>query len=542
MKIFDELVQEILRDRWQFSPVTATFDGIHDYDDKLDRFSASIVRDEVAKRRGFLMALEAIPLNSLDFSRRVDAQVLAGALADSILELDEIRAWQRDPSAYLQMGLYGIYVLMTRDFAPQEVRANSALARAEAFPRLLEDAKSNIEKAAHVFCETARQVATAARGFFEESFLQFASSADPGRARAACENAVASIDAYIAHLDTVWLPKADDGFAIGRKAFNQKLRLAHGLQYDAEQLLQIGEQARRDTVASLIELAAQIEPGTDWPDLVRRLRKSHPAANELLGAYATEMKRARRFVTEHALVSLPEDESLEIVETPQFDRPTTPYAALLPPAPFESRQQSFFYVTPPEPGAGEEASLEEHSLYSIPVTALHEAYPGHHLQLVRANRGSSPVRKVYSTPVMVEGWALYCEEMMYEAGFYPDAATRLFQLKDLLWRACRVILDVRLHTGDMTVDAAVRYLVEEAHLNPAEARAEVRRYCAMPTYPMSYLIGRGEFYRLRHEVQMRRQGRFSLREFHDALLSWGGIPVNLIREGVLNDPAFSAAA
>lgn len=540
MKIFDALVTDILRERWSTSPVLATIEGVHEYDDKLDVLTPGALAEASARRQQFIAALQAIADESLDLSRRIDKRVLVGALASSVNDLTVVRMWRKDPSLYLQTGLYGVYMLLARRFAPEPVRLDNAVRRAEAFPRLLREGKANIERCPRVFAETARAVAGGARDFVSGVFLPAARRLDAARAETAAAACLQALADFEVHIRDVWLPAADESFAIGEEAFALKLKYEHGLNYTPTQLLEIGENARREAVAELERVAERIEAGTPWPELIARLKSAHPTAERLLDTYRSEMERAKQFVHERNLVTMPLDETLDVVPTPEFDRPTTPYAALQPPAPFEQDQRSLFYVTPP--AANDDERLAEHADASIPVTALHEAYPGHHLQLVTANRGRSLVRKIYGTPVLVEGWALYCEEMMFELGFYPNLETRLFQLKDLLWRACRVILDVRLHTGVMSPEAAVNYLVAEAHLERSHAQAEVARYCASPTQPMSYLVGKLEIQRLRREVETRIKGRFDLRAFHDELLAWGSIPPSLAREGVLSNPAFSAAA
>jgi uncharacterized protein (DUF885 family) len=203
------------------------------------------------------------------------------------------------------------------------------------------------------------------------------------------------------------------------------------------------------------------------------------------------------------------------------------------PAPFEKQQKGYFFVTlvdeklSPEE---QEDMLRGHSLYGIPVTALHEGYPGHHLQLVHANYLKNKLRRLLSTNVFIEGWALYCEEMMYDAGFYSDQRSRLLQLKDQLWRACRVIIDVGLHTKKMQYDEAVDLLVDCAKLQKVHAQKEVTRYTFSPTQPMSYLIGKSQILDLKKDYQSKAGVNFNLKEFHDQLLSYGSIPVCLIRE------------
>jgi len=203
---------------------------------------------------------------------------------------------------------------------------------------------------------------------------------------------------------------------------------------------------------------------------------------------------------------------------------------------FEKRKRGFLWVTPvnekllPEK---QEQQLQGHSIYGISVTAVHECYPGHHIQLLSGGKIRSKVRQQMGTPLFAEGWALYCEQMMYEQGFFKSPQTRLFQLKNQLLRACRVVIDVSLNTGKMNFDQAVEMLVKVAKLDPVRATSEIKFYTYNPTYPMSYTLGKLEILRLREDYRKAKGKDFNLKEFHDKLISYGSIPVQMIRERML---------
>src|SRR5690606_74030 len=311
-------------------------------------------------------------------------------------------------------------------------------------------------------------------------------------------------------------------FALGRVAFETRLRYAHGLADTADSLVEYGEALKRETECALDEVAEGLDGGgRGWRDVYDRLRADHPAAHELLDAYADAVARARAFVVERGLATPPPGEALDVIATPEYLRPLIPYAAYQPPAPHETEQRGLFFVTVPAPDA--EEVLREHSVYGIPITALHEAYPGHHLQLSWANRADTEPRRAFWTPIFAEGWALYCEELMWEQGFYTDPRERLFQLRDLLWRACRLIVDVGLHARGWRPEQAVDFLVREAGPERESAGSEVRRYCADATYPMSCAVGKREILRLRELYRERAGTAFRLGVFHDRLLKWGTI-------------------
>jgi uncharacterized protein (DUF885 family) len=179
-----------------------------------------------------------------------------------------------------------------------------------------------------------------------------------------------------------------------------------------------------------------------------------------------------------------------------------------------------------------ERMLRDHCRYELSATALHEGYPGHHLQIVHARNQASHTRKNLWTPLTVEGWALYCEDMMGDEGFYATEEERFFQRVHLLWRAARVLLDVGLHTRAMSFTAAIDYCQDRLRIERATAEAEVRRYCAWPVYQLCYAVGRRELLRLRDDFREREGAKFTLRAFHDAVLPYGGLPVTLIRWGL----------
>ena len=281
------------------------------------------------------------------------------------------------------------------------------------------------------------------------------------------------------------------------------------------------------------ELARTMSP-RPWRELVEELRNDAPEADALLPVYRRELDRAHAFVAERDLVSLPA-EPVDVVPTPSFLVALVPFAAYEPPPIFLAEQTGRFYVTEPDPAAPAEVRARMrrgHCRHAIPAMVAHEAYPGHHLQLVTAQGLASEVRRHIWTPVMVEGWALYCEQLMDESGYYEDAGARLFRLVNLLWRAIRIVLDVGLHTRGMTPVEAVDYMVAHLPIERASAEAEVRRYCAFPTYQLCYAVGRRELLRLREAYRERAGAGFRPRVFHDELLGYGGLPVTLARWGM----------
>lgn len=541
---FKLLVDQILHAMWRAQPVEATFMGIHRYDHLLSQTDPASRAERLEEIGVHLDRLCDFPEADLDPGELLDRRLLMDHLDTVRFTTQRLQPFSRLASTYTNEPSYGVYILQIRRFAPLKQRAESVLGRLRALPHYLKQAAANLLQGANIplpWTETAIQEARSCMQFFRTELPQFAEGVpalktDIGRA---AKEAVEAFGVFLQFLEQELLPRSDGDFAAGQEVFDFLLAKAHGLPYRTPDLLEIGTQVLEATLRELDTTAHRIDPQAGgWEDVLAQTKRDRPPDDRVVAAYAEQMRAARDFVAAHDLVTIPPGESLEVLKTPIFQRPTIPYAAYIQPAPFEEDQTGVFWVTPVDETASpedQEAQRRDHSVWGIPVTALHEGYPGHHLQLVHANRVPSNVRKQLGTSVFCEGWALYCEEMMYEQGFYPDLRSRLSQLSAQLWRACRVLMDVKLHTGQMTFDQAVDMLVDVARLERPNAVSEVRRYVQTPTQPMSYVIGKLQIQDLRRDYQAAAGPRFDLKAFHDKLLSYGSIPVGMIREKVLPD-------
>ncbi len=529
MTELDRILEEFFDFWWAVEPTHATTAGVHGHDTELERWDPASLEARARGLHGFLQALEAHRPASVESS--IDRDLVANHIRWQLYALEEARLHQENPLLYLQAPLDALYLMAVREYAPAGERALAATARLAAIPRLIEEARANLTRPARIFVETGIAVARSGIGLLT-SFLPV----DLGRALeddhgqfARWSNATRAAEAALAEfarwLEDDALPRAGDRFAAGDDAFRRQLAWQHGIVESPAQLAAWGDALRRDTLREMDQLAQRLTGRSDWRRAVADLdAQAGPA--DIVAAYAQAAERARVFLEESGLVDLPPGEALQVIPTPEYLRPLIPYAAYLPPAAFEAEQRGVFLVTPAEPGA------PGRSPAGIELTTVHEAYPGHHLQVCWANRAGSVARRAFWSSLFAEGWALYSEDLMWRERFLTRPEQRLLQLKGLLWRACRVVADVALHTEGWDVPRATDYLVAEAALDPAGAAAEVRRYCGTPTQPLSYAVGMREIVRLRERARERAGGAFSLRAFHDQLLSWGTIPPALIARGM----------
>jgi hypothetical protein len=534
MPSVDELCQSYLDLKYHFDPAAASQAGLVAHDARLGLFDAATVRTHVAALRSVAGAVEELDVE--DLQQEVDRTALLGELRSTIFRLEHERPHERNPIFWVNHLFQGLYAVLARNATDAGARAPAALERLRAIPDFLDAARETLDEPPSVFVESALGMLGGGGQLIVQVAVAMSAEA-PGLAdelRIASGRALESLKRFGTALRDEIEPAADPhAFAIGEEQFARRLHFEHAVVAGAPEIWRYGLHLQEETTAQLTALAAGLG-SRPWRELVDELRNDAPDTSELLDVYRAELDRARAFVAERDLVAIP-DTPLDVVATPPFLASLVPFAAYEPPAIYLGAQRGRFYVTVPDPSLPAEAAAQQrrgHGRHGIPAMVAHEAYPGHHLQLVTMQELPSEVRRHLWTPIMVEGWALYCEQLLDEAGYYRTPEQRLFQLVNLLWRAIRVVLDVGLHTRGMTPAEAVDYMVEHLPIERRSAEAEVRRYCAWPTYQLCYAVGRRELLQLREDWQEATGPDFDPRRFHDTLLSYGGLPVSLARWGM----------
>jgi uncharacterized protein (DUF885 family) len=275
------------------------------------------------------------------------------------------------------------------------------------------------------------------------------------------------------------------------------------------------------------KLAQRIAPGESERDVMNRIESCSPFSfEEALKFTEQTMEEAKRFVQDKNVATVYPEDKLLVRETPGFLAPLIPFAALNMPSKYDKPQIGVYIVTRPK----DPSNLRKHLNYaSIRNNAVHEAFPGHFLQGAVSNRGSI-IRLLVDGTETVEGWAHYCEEMMAEKGFNSDKETRLVQVNDMIWRAARIIVDVKLSWGEMTFEEAVQTLVDETGMSREGATAEVTRYSQTPGYPLSYLLGKHLILQLKRDVKKRMGSKFDEKSFHDTITANGYLPMSMLRK------------
>jgi uncharacterized protein (DUF885 family) len=523
---FDRTANRWFRDLLAIDPETATYLGVHDHDHRLSEGSREQVEAEIAFHRASQAEMERFDPADLTPDRALDRDLVIHESRLAAFHLADRRTWAGASRGAEHVG-NALFPLFTRDFAPLAERLESIAARLEDVPRYLAATRQRVEAPVRLWVEIDLESTTRLPEFLH-SILAAAraervDAALVERLEAAAGDVHAALHEHARWLRDDALPRADGRWQTGPEMLEELIRL-RALEADGDVILAVGEEILASERAARDAVCAEIDPTLSPEEVADLVKDDHPATfPEALEAYRQAMDRARAFVVEHDLATLPANDTLRVIETPSYDRHLIPFAAYYDPARFDDEPVGTYIVTPP----ANEAMWREHNYASISNTSVHEAYPGHHLQLAGAITNPSLVRTLgLSAAEFAEGWAFYCERMMKEAGFDDTPAHRYIQHTDAAWRATRIILDIRLHRGEIGFDEAVAFLQEQTGFEEPAAVAEVKRYTSTPTYQLSYMYGRHMIDDLRRRVERRMGPAFNLKFFHDTLIYGGTMPVS----------------
>jgi len=508
--------------------------GLHAYDGRLPDVSPSGIVALQQQITDDLTALGRIDPAALDARAMVELSALVTAVLVDRFDVEILRAPWRNPMYYLPPLDLTAYI--SREYAPLETRAAAIATIAEASAAYLDHAKARLEpKIARTFLDTALLQARGTAEFVRTDVrTAIASVQDPALA-ARCETALvamaAALDDYARHLEEMRTSATDD-FALGKDAFTQMLRETQGIDVDLDRLTVLLEKDLERNLAALDEAAKQIDPSASTADVVARVGDTRPA-NAL--ATATEQSaRMREFLLAKQLVTIPSDDIVRVVESPPFLRWNTAFLGAA--GPFETASlPSFYYISPPDPSWPATQQRE----YVPPVgdllfITIHEVWPGHFLHgLHLAEHPSRLLRSTYNY-TMSEGWAHYAEEMMWDAGVDDDPRVHIGQLRLALVRNVRALAAIGLHTGGWDVERARQMFRTAAFQDEVNAAQQAMRGTFDPMY-LAYTVGKLAIVKLKDDVKAKRGAAFTLRAFHDELLSHGAAPLGAIRRAMLGD-------
>jgi uncharacterized protein (DUF885 family) len=541
-RAFRAQVAQFIQAELELNPERATHLGDHRFDDRVDDVSARGIDESIQHAKKWIALFGADDPKTLSPANEADREWLAAHLDGELLWTEQIRSYQRDPEMYLPTS--AVNALIKREFAPAEVRMRSVTGREVAALKNLDAARTNLKPALtpKVFVDIALQQMPATIGFFNNDVpLAFAKVVADGPDKQAFAkanaNLVAAIQSYAQWLKNELMLKAAGDYAIGADAYRRMLNDADMVDMPLDQLEQVGVKELARLREEFQKTAALIDPKRSPAEVMDSLSSVHPETSQVLPTVAAGLASIRGYVIAHHIATIPSDVLPMVRETPPYARATT-FASMDSPGPFEKTPEAFYYVTLPDPSwpdAKKEQLLAFYSAPSISDTSVHEVFPGHYVQFLNNRHNPDVVRLIYGSGADIEGWGLYCEQMMLDEGLHDsDPKYRLAQLQMALMRACRYLVGIRMHTQGMTVEQAAKFFEDNAYQTPHNAMVEALRGTGDPGY-LRYQLGKLMILKLREDVRKQQGAAFDLGKFHDAFLKQGAVPIKLIRRAMLGN-------
>jgi uncharacterized protein (DUF885 family) len=532
------------------NPTTATVTGIHTYDSQLEDYSRTGIDHQIATLQGFDKRVSAIDAATLDGTTRGDRELVLNYIHGTLLTLQTIRPWEKNPDSYSGGITNSAFAIMERKFAPLPDRLRALIAREKLMPAVLQAAHANLKNPPHIYTEIALEQLPGLISFFQHDVPSvFTDVRDESLKKQFADSngaVIHGLQDYEGWLKTSVLPNSKGDFRLGADTYRKKLLFDEMVDTPLDELVAIDTANMRHNQEEFARVAKELDPTKTPQQVLAQLAADHPDPAKLLEAFHATFDGLTKFIKAKHIITIPSDVPPILEETPPFMRATT-FASMDTPGPYEAvAQEAYFNVTLPDQAWDKQRTEEFMAQFSYPVissVASHEAYPGHYIQFLWMHDIHDRVRKLLGANTNVEGWAHYCEQMMLDEGLaqsvYPNdirqqRLLRLGQLQDALLRNARFIVGIKMHTGQMSFDQAVEFFVKEGYQSHAVGLVETKRGSADATY-LYYTLGKLEILKLRADVQARQGKDFDLQKFHDAFMQQGFAPIKIVRRAMLHD-------
>jgi uncharacterized protein (DUF885 family) len=546
---FQKLAKDYIEGMLQSHPEYATELGDHRFDDRLTDYSDDTVARELARAKEARKQLEQFSdLTRLTGPNRVDVRLLKDSIDNEIFDLEELKEREWNPLLYNQSLANSLYLLVARDFAPAEQRAAGLRARLEKIPGVIAQAKANLKNPPRVYTETAIEQTQGAISLIKEGLNETLDKAPKAKAQLgpAQEKAMAALNDYKAWLQNDLLPRSTGDFRIGADKFRKKLRFALASDMSMEDLMKAAradlEQTQKAIYETALPLYKKYFPNADQATLddrkkvttavLDKLAEQHPSDQTIVEDTQKVVKEATDFVRSKNLVTVPAT-PLDVIVMPEFKRGQA-IAYCDSPGPLEKNGKTFFAVAPTPNDWNQQRKdsfFREYNNYMVRDLTVHEAMPGHYLQLAHSNEFRAPtlVRAIFQSGTFIEGWAVYGEQVMAEAG-YGGPEVKMEQLKMRLRVICNAIIDQSIHAGNMSEQEALDVMMKEGFQQEGEAVAKWKRARLSSSQLSTYFVGVTEHLALREQAKARDGAKFDLKKYNDTVISFGSPPVKYVRE------------
>ena len=532
---FDEAV-------FPFNPTSAVQTGFHAYDAQLEDFSQATIQKEVAVNRRFEAQFAAFPVTKLSADQQADREMVLGNIRSTLLSLESIRMWEKDPDQYASTASGAAFTIMSRTFAPADVRLRALIAREKQMPKLFAAGRANLKNPPKIYSEVAIEQVPGIIGFFQSDVpLAFKTVKDPallGEFKQSNAVVIKELQTWLAWLKSDVLPRSKGDYKLGADTYRKKLLYDEMVDTPLDKLLDIAYADLRKNQQQFRDTAKKIDPNQTPQQILEDAEKDHPTADKLLPAFRDSLAGLREYIVQHKLMTIPSPVMPIVEETPPFARALTSASMDTPGAYEQVAKEAYFNVTPVDKkwsAVQAEDWLRSFNRGTIASTAIHEAFPGHYVQFLWMPAAPSKVRKLISANTYVEGWAHYCEQMMIDEGYGGgDLKLRLGQLQDALLRDARFVVGIKIHTGQMTFEEGADFFVKEGYQTKITGERETKRGTSDPTY-LYYTLGKLEILKLREDYRKMRGSAFTMEEFHNNFLKQGMPPIKVVRRKMLGN-------
>jgi uncharacterized protein (DUF885 family) len=545
---FPHFVDDYLAYLQEAHPTHASLDGVHLHDDLLDDLSRTALDSDGRALAGFSRRLSQIDAAHLPAAERIEHAIVLANVEGRIHEVETVRTWDRNPQMYAELLGTSLASQALFAYASEPERARRMVSRLRQVPRFVRAATDNIKEAPGIFVKTGLETWRGVLSFIEKDLPRAFSRLDDlhilGDLADTSTDASHAVSEFLQYLETDLAPRAKASFRLGRERFERKLKLEEGITLNAEKLLGIALRELNEVQETFRATAGKLDGKADPADTWRAVKEQHPKPGTLVDVAKEQLGDLRSFLEREAIVTVPESEPVVVAPSPEFFR--WALASMWTPGPFETRASRAYYylsdVLPSWPPDRQSEHLRDFNVPTLWNISIHEVYPGHFLHFQYLRSVTSKVRKstFFAPTSFVEGWAHYSEQMMVEAGFRKgDHAYKLGQLAESLVRLARVVVGIRLHCEDLSVEQGMRFFRDEAFLEESNARREAERGTFDPSYVV-YSIGKLMMLKLRQDYREQVGAKYSLKAFHDAVLSAGSAPFWAHRKLLLGDSASDA--
>ncbi|MBA3963076.1 MAG: DUF885 domain-containing protein [Chthoniobacterales bacterium] len=544
---FEKIAKDYIEQSLQRNPEEATALGDHRFDARLADYSPDSFAKARAATRAARQQLGQIDHDKLTGANKIDAQILKDAIDYELFQLEELKEWESNPLVYNESLANSLYLLVARDFAPAPERIANLRARLEAIPAVIVQAKANLQHPPEIDTQVAIDQTQGAISLVKEGLAPLLDQApdlkkDLGPLQ---EKTAAALADYKTWLEKDLLPRSTGDFRLGEKNFRKKLHFALASDMPMEEVMKRAQADLKATQATIYQTALplykQFLPNADpktFTDqhkvtaaVLDQLAKRHPDNGTIVDYAKKVVGDATVFVRRKDFVTVP-DEPLDVIVMPEFKRGGG-IAYCDSPGPLEKNGKTFFAIEPTPNDWSEERKdsfFREYNNYMVHDLTVHEAMPGHYLQLQHSNQFKAPtlVRAIYQSGSMIEGWAVYMEQTMAEQGF-GGPEVKIEQLKMRLRVIVNAIIDQKIHAGKMTEKEAIGMMENEGFQQEGEAVAKWKRARISSAQLSTYFVGVSEWLDLRARAQAKEDDHFDAKKFNDEALSFGSPPVKYIR-------------